>query len=330
MKDWLTIGQFSKRAGVSAKALRNYEKMGLLKSSTRGDNGYRYYKKSQLELAYRLRDFNELGFTLNEIRGLLAADSALDFKKLGKALNQRMAVVLEEEKALLKKKNQLERILTSLKQKNEPLTASERKYIMTLVEKVSIVVTGIDGLEQTAQKIQEHLAKGGLNTPVTIWDGKAPLPQEKPQILVIHEKYLTTSEVKTLNPDVIVVKKISSAEKTLIQKYLNLFSFVGEHTTTIINADDESSVKLAGETLVKKGRIYYFTKNTNLEKQIRYIGGVVSDGEDITIYGFNRNRRSQMKLDKTLSLDEEIALLSSLAAVMEVGLPMEKFPLIIG
>ncbi|WP_413290178.1 MerR family transcriptional regulator [Bdellovibrio sp. HCB337] len=330
MKDWLTIGQFSKRVGVSAKALRIYEKMGLLNSHTRGDNGYRYYKKSQLELAYRLRDFNELGFTLNEIRGLLAADSALDFKKLDKALSQRLAVVLDEEKALLKKKNQLERILTSLKQKNEPLTASERKYIMTMVEKVSIVITGIEGLEQTAQKIQEHLAKGGLRAPVTLWDGKTPLPQEKPHILVVPEKHLMAPEVKNLNPEVIVVQKITSSTESLIQNYLNLFSFVGAHTTTIINADDESSVKLAGETLVKKGRIYYFSKNTNLEKQIRYIGGVVSDGEDITIYGFNRYRRSQMKLDKTLSLDEEIVLLSSLAAVMEIGLPMEKFPLVVG
>ena len=107
MKDWLTIGQFSKRVGVSAKALRIYETMGLLKSYTRGDNGYRYYKRSQIELAYRLRDFKDLGFSLNEIQNLLAADKNLDFKKLEKSLAQRMALILEEEKAILKKKSRL-------------------------------------------------------------------------------------------------------------------------------------------------------------------------------------------------------------------------------
>jgi DNA-binding transcriptional MerR regulator len=43
MKNWLTIGQFSKKIGVSSKALRLYEKIGLITSHTRGENGYRYY-----------------------------------------------------------------------------------------------------------------------------------------------------------------------------------------------------------------------------------------------------------------------------------------------
>ncbi len=68
MKNWLTVGQFSKAMGVSAKALRLYEKMGLLKSHARGENGYRYYNESQLGLAKRLKEFKDLGFSLAEIK----------------------------------------------------------------------------------------------------------------------------------------------------------------------------------------------------------------------------------------------------------------------
>lgn len=325
MKDWLTIGQFSKRIGVSAKALRIYEKMGLLKSHTRGDNGYRHYQKSQIEIAYRLKDFKDLGFTLNQIKSLLSVDTSLDSEKLAEALSKRLEMIAEQERDLSKKKSQIERILTSLKQKNEPLEASERKYIMAIYEKISIVITGVEGLEKTAKKVQELLAEAKLQTPVVLWDGQSPLPEVTPVILVIHEKHLASPLVRTLTPDVVVVKSISPYTEELAETYLNLYQAVGHHMSTIINADDESSVLLAGKTTVKKGKIYYFSKNMNLEKQIRNIGGIVSDGKDLTIYGFNRAKKVEIKLDKVLSPDEEVVLLSSLAAVMDVGLPIENF-----
>ena len=70
MKNWNTIGQFSKKVGISAKALRLYEKIQLIKSHARGENGYRYYHDQQIELAHRLNDFKNLGFTLAEIKSL--------------------------------------------------------------------------------------------------------------------------------------------------------------------------------------------------------------------------------------------------------------------
>jgi DNA-binding transcriptional MerR regulator len=65
MKNWNKIGQFSKKVGLSAKALRLYEKMQLIKSHARGENGYRYYHDDQIELALRLNDFkNNTNFLL--------------------------------------------------------------------------------------------------------------------------------------------------------------------------------------------------------------------------------------------------------------------------
>lgn len=66
-----------------------------------------------------------------------------------------------------------------------------------------------------------------------------------------------------------------------------MFSHIGPHVDTIINADDRSAVDLAGQSQIKKGRIFYFSKNKALLSQIKKIGGVISDGEELEIFGFN-------------------------------------------
>ena len=54
-------------------------------------------------------------------------------------------------------------------------------------------------------------------------------------------------------------------------------------------------------------------------------GGVVSDGNDIKIFGFNLSKNQmKFKLNKALALDEETALIASLAAVMDIGLDRDK------
>ncbi|MCU0541753.1 MAG: MerR family transcriptional regulator [Oscillatoriaceae cyanobacterium Prado104] len=68
----LKIGDFSKLSLVSIKALRLYDRMGLLKP-TRVDraNGYRYYSASQLPRLNRILAFKDLGFSLEQIGQLL-------------------------------------------------------------------------------------------------------------------------------------------------------------------------------------------------------------------------------------------------------------------
>ena len=44
----MNISQAAKLTGLSAKQIRDYEKRGLLKASTRTLSGYRYYEESDL------------------------------------------------------------------------------------------------------------------------------------------------------------------------------------------------------------------------------------------------------------------------------------------
>ena len=66
----LSVGEFSKITRTSAKALRYYDKIGLLSPITRGENNYRYYSVRQLALCNAIRVLLKLGVPLAEIRGL--------------------------------------------------------------------------------------------------------------------------------------------------------------------------------------------------------------------------------------------------------------------
>ena len=67
-----TVGQVAKRAGVGVETVRFYERQGLLAEPQRMASGYRQYGDEAVVVLRFIRRAKELGFTLNEIKGLLA------------------------------------------------------------------------------------------------------------------------------------------------------------------------------------------------------------------------------------------------------------------
>jgi DNA-binding transcriptional MerR regulator len=326
VKDWYTIGEFAKRIGVSTKALRLYEQMGLLRSHTRGENRYRYYLKSQIDLANRLKEFKTLGFSLAEIKSLLTIDQDLGSEKIADAMRNRLNLIAEQIDQLHLQRQQIETILASLTKKSEPLKAPQRRAIMNLYGKVSIVVTGQEGLEKTASYIQRHFQKANQDVSIIRWTSSFSQPENKPYILIIEEKVLSAEPIRQLHPDVIVVRNLGEHSERSRQSYLNLYTGVGPHVNTVINADDRSAVELASQAPLKKGRIFYYSKNKGLEPQIKRIGGVVSDGEDVEIYGLNlKPEPVSLRLPNVKTFDDEVALISSLGALLTLGFSKEQF-----
>jgi len=56
-----TVKQVAKLSGVSVRALRFYDEIGLLKPAFYGDNGYRYYEKEQLLSLQQILFYREQG-----------------------------------------------------------------------------------------------------------------------------------------------------------------------------------------------------------------------------------------------------------------------------
>lgn len=81
----LSIGRFSRLSGLTVKALRHYDEIGLLRPTRVDDaTGYRYYSLAQARDAEAIRRLRSLEVPLDEVAGLLQADDAL--------LRQRLAV----------------------------------------------------------------------------------------------------------------------------------------------------------------------------------------------------------------------------------------------
>ena len=68
----MKIGELARRADVAIDTVRYYERQGLLPAPERTLSGYRQYDESDVERLRFVRRAKALGFTLAEIRDLLA------------------------------------------------------------------------------------------------------------------------------------------------------------------------------------------------------------------------------------------------------------------
>jgi effector-binding domain-containing protein len=75
--DQIPIGKFSLMTRLSQKALRLYDRKGLLVPEIKDSfTGYRYYTVPQIEQGMKIKTFTFLGFSLEEVSMLLDAERA--------------------------------------------------------------------------------------------------------------------------------------------------------------------------------------------------------------------------------------------------------------
>ncbi len=74
----MKIGEFAQRAGVRIDTVRYYERQGLLPAPLRQPSGYRTYSLADVLRLRFVRRAKALGFSLDEIRELLALSDRRD------------------------------------------------------------------------------------------------------------------------------------------------------------------------------------------------------------------------------------------------------------
>lgn len=114
------IGEVARLAHVSVRTLHHYDELGLLEPSGRSDNGYRFYAPQDLERLQHVLFYRELGFSLDEIRALLA-DPAFDRRD---ALLRQRELLAERRQRLEAMLELIDKTLTSL-QGGIPMTKEE-------------------------------------------------------------------------------------------------------------------------------------------------------------------------------------------------------------
>jgi DNA-binding transcriptional MerR regulator len=72
----LKIGELAKRTGVTIRALRHYDEIGLLSPSTRSEGGFRLYSFEDVGKLYRIQALCRLNLPLAEVQTILNTGNA--------------------------------------------------------------------------------------------------------------------------------------------------------------------------------------------------------------------------------------------------------------
>ncbi|GLQ51328.1 heavy metal-responsive transcriptional regulator [Dyella flava] len=118
----LTIGAVAKRAGVAIDTIRYYEREGLLPEPLRRASGYRSYNESVISRLRFIRRAKDLGFTLEEIRDLLAlsADRHRGVKAVKQRAEQRLASIDARIAELMRIRTGLEQLIEACPGRGDP------------------------------------------------------------------------------------------------------------------------------------------------------------------------------------------------------------------
>lgn len=92
MQTW-SISQLARRAGVPIDTVRYYERSGLIAEPPRRPSGYRQYPEATVGRLRFIRRAKALGFTLEEIAGLLALSGKRNVAAVKRSAQQKLADV---------------------------------------------------------------------------------------------------------------------------------------------------------------------------------------------------------------------------------------------
>ena len=70
----MNISELSNLSGVNAPTIRYYEQIKLLPKAERLSNGYRKYSEADLKKLFLIKQAQQVGFSLDEIKALIPAN----------------------------------------------------------------------------------------------------------------------------------------------------------------------------------------------------------------------------------------------------------------
>ncbi|MFD2671732.1 MerR family transcriptional regulator [Marinicrinis sediminis] len=116
-----TVQKLARIAGVSARTLRYYDEIGMLKPARINASGYRIYGQQQVDMLQQIMFYRELGMSLEQIRDVISAP----------AFDRRQAL-LDHRQQLLDRQKQLDALLANV---NKSIAAEEGSIHMRDQEK---------------------------------------------------------------------------------------------------------------------------------------------------------------------------------------------------
>ncbi len=165
MRAQLRIGEVAHLLGISPKAIRHYQKVGLLKEPERSSGGYRLYGASDLLRLLRIRRLQALGLTLRQVGQVLGnPEEAHTLREVLQALRADLAARIQ---ALEARRAQVERLLA-----RETLTSLDQPAEMPEILQWARAQLG-ERAEQISPQIWEQDRRMWALLEAFQWPGEA-------------------------------------------------------------------------------------------------------------------------------------------------------------
>lgn len=144
----MLIGEIAEFFGVSRKAIRLYEKKGIIKPVwVDAQNGYRYYSVRQVQQLNALLELKALGFSLDEIKKIMDGETGKE--QLLCAFEKKQQAWQEAMNAAKYKAESLDNIMKNL----ETLQSAEEIREMTDEQRAWLLVKMVCVEDIRAQKV---------------------------------------------------------------------------------------------------------------------------------------------------------------------------------
>lgn len=175
-----TVGQLSKKTGISVRTLHYYEELGLLKPDRSIDNQYRIYGSEDVMKLQQIAVLKSMGFRLREIKNLINRNidqpSDGDYEVWVKVIENQILAIQKEKEELQHVENLLQSTL----------------YAMKATRQVRI-----EDMEQFIQEMEQHNRKQHLRELFFTEEEMAKLPSNNPADPLIMEWANLIHEVQT-------------------------------------------------------------------------------------------------------------------------------------
>lgn len=245
-KTRLKIGEFSRLMQVTVKTLRHYEQKELLIPNEVDEwTGYRYYNIDQMQKLNSIRQLQQLGFTLEEIKDLYDDGSHVPSVK---QLTEKIEETERQLQRLMSRRNQLLEWMDSLKK----IKTMEKKEKFSIESLPEIIVAS------HREIIQDYSALGMLCCTVigpemqrlgckcpppgycfTIEHNKEYSPTN------IDIEYCEQVEEMGIDSDIIKFKKLPAIPKAVFMKHYGPYDRFYESFTEAFAYMEEHGYKIA-------------------------------------------------------------------------------------
>ena len=240
----LKIGEFSKMMQVTVKTLRHYEQKGLLMPDDVDKwTGYRYYSMMQMQRFNTIRQLQQQGFTLEEIKELL--EDGAQMPSIDQ-LTQKIEATERQLQMLIERRNQLLRLIDSRKQINTMEKFTIQSLPEIIVASHREIIPNYNALGMLCvNKIGPEMQRLGCQcTPpgycFTIEHGN------EYSATSIDIEYCEQVEEMEEESDIIQFKRLPAVPKALCMKHIGPYERFYESRTEAFSYMEEHGYKMAG------------------------------------------------------------------------------------